>query len=250
MKRPMIYKISGIVALVALVFVSLGFVSTERRKIECFGVDYLFNEPYRFVTSETIDRVIMSRYKGLNGALIDTVDIELVEEEIEKLAWIHNAEVFKGYGRSDTARFAGGLKVYIEQEVPVLRVVNGAEGYYVSREGKKMPASLSHTMNVPVVTGALTDEFLRNELLIFVKKISNDDFLSSLFQQIDVQKNGELVLIPRIGTHVVEFGTIDKMDLKLRNLEAVYKKGFKNGKWNRYKSINLKYKNQVVCTLR
>ncbi|MBN1767313.1 MAG: hypothetical protein JXR50_04020 [Prolixibacteraceae bacterium] len=248
--RPLIYKIAALAALLALVFISLGFVSTEKGKIVCVHIDYVYDEPYRFVDDKTIGRRIESRFNALTGALIDTIDTEMVEIEIEKLAWIRNAEVFKGYGRSDTARFAGGLKIYIAQEEPVLRIVNGADGYYVNRSGKKLPFSSSNTANVLVATGSVTDEVISNELLVMVDKLSNDVFLSSLFQQIDVQTNGELILVPRVGNHIIEFGTVDNMDTKFRNLEAVYKKGFNGESWNKYKSINLKYKNQVVCTHR
>jgi cell division protein FtsQ len=103
---------------------------------------------------------------------------------------------------------------------------------------------------VPVITGVADDSLLQNDLLDFVNTISNDEFLASLFQQIDVQSDGELVLVPRVGNHLILFGTIENMDNKFRNLRAVYKKGLNNGKWNRYKSITLKYENQVVCTLK
>lgn len=248
--RPIVYKIIALAALVALIFISLGFVSIEKGKIVCEDIDYVYNEPFHFVDDEAISRVIKSRFKALNGALIDTIDTEMLEAEIEKLAWIQNAEVFKGYGRSDTARFAGGLKIYITQEEPVLRVVKGADGYYVNSRGKKLPFSSSNTANVLVATGSVTDKVISNELLVMVDKLSNDVFLSSLFQQIDVQANGELILVPRVGNHIIEFGTVENMDLKFRNLKSVYKKGFDSEAWSKYKSINLKYRNQVVCTLR
>lgn len=250
MNRTMILKISGLIAVIAFIFVSLGFVSSEKRKIACSNLQVFFNEPYQFVTEKTVEEMVFSSVKGLKGSLMDTIETELIEEKIEELAWIKNAEVFKGYSNDDSTRFAGGLKVYLEQEVPVLRVVDGAEGYYLNSYGKKLPFSLSHTINVPVITGVADDSLLQNDLLDFVNTISNDEFLASLFQQIDVQSDGELVLVPRVGNHLILFGTIENMDNKFRNLRAVYKKGLNNGKWNRYKSITLKYENQVVCTLK
>ncbi|MDA3816262.1 MAG: hypothetical protein PF486_02725 [Prolixibacteraceae bacterium] len=246
----MILKISGLIAVAIFIFVSLGFVSSEREKIACNSLQVVFNDPYQFVTSNAVKELVHGSVKGLSGSLMDTIDSELIEEKIEELAWIKNAEVFKGYGQSDSIRFVGGLKIYLEQEVPVLRVVDGADGYYLNSFGKKIPFSLTHTMNVPVFTGAVSDSLVQKDLLRFVDVISQDAFLSSLFQQVDVQNDGELVLVPRVGDHLIMFGKIENMEKKFRNLQAVYKKGMNNGKWNKYKSITLKYENQVVCTLK
>jgi cell division protein FtsQ len=46
----------------------------------------------------------------------------------------------------------------------------------------------------------------------------------------------------------VVFGSIENYEEKFRNLEAFYKKGLPVSGWNLYKEINLKYKNQIVCT--
>ncbi len=246
----MILKISGLIAVTILIFVSLSFVSSEKGKIACAEMQVVYSEPYQFVADKAIKELVVKNIKGLRGSLMDTLDSELIEEKVEELAWIKNAEVFKGYAQSDSVRFVGGLKIFVEQEVPVLRVVDGADGYYLNSRGKKLPFSSTHTMNVPVFTGAVSDSLVQKDLLRFVDAISEDAFLSSLFQQVDVQHDGQFVLVPRVGGHLIMFGTIENMDKKFRNLQAVYKDGLKNGKWNRYKSITLKYENQVVCTLK
>jgi cell division protein FtsQ len=54
-------------------------------------------------------------------------------------------------------------------------------------------------------------------------------------------------MVPRIGDQMINFGSPDDYQEKLRNLKALYKEGFKNGGWTLYKSINLSYKNLVIC---
>ena len=55
-------------------------------------------------------------------------------------------------------------------------------------------------------------------------------------------------MIPRLGAHIIYFGTAEDYMHKLFKLETVYTEGFRVLGWNQYDKINLTYKNQVVCT--
>jgi cell division protein FtsQ len=63
-----------------------------------------------------------------------------------------------------------------------------------------------------------------------------------------VTANNEIILIPRIGDHEVELGTLDDYPIKLAKLKMFYLHGLNKIGWGDYKSISLKFKNQVVCT--
>lgn len=102
---------------------------------------------------------------------------------------------------------------------------------------------------VVVVTGAV-DADLEKELVGFVHYINSDVFWKAQVQQIHVRKNGELLLIPRVGDHKIEFGKIENLEKKFRNLKAVYIKGFSKSGWEKYSIISLKFENQVICTLK
>jgi cell division protein FtsQ len=67
-------------------------------------------------------------------------------------------------------------------------------------------------------------------------------------EQIYLNEKGEYELIPRVGAHVVKFGSFENYREKFRNLKAFYKKGLNNVGWNQYLYINLKYDNQIICT--
>ena len=54
-------------------------------------------------------------------------------------------------------------------------------------------------------------------------------------------------MVPLVGSQIIYFGTIDNYKKKFKKLEATYKKGFLYKGWNKYKSINLKFENQVEC---
>ena len=55
-------------------------------------------------------------------------------------------------------------------------------------------------------------------------------------------------LVPKVGNHKIVFGGIDNLESKFEKLMIFYKKGLSKTGWNEYSEINLKFKNQVVCT--
>ena len=85
------------------------------------------------------------------------------------------------------------------------------------------------------------------ELRQLASFIYHDKFWRAQIEQIYVTKSG-FELIPRVGTHVIEFGGVENYDNKFRNLRALYMQGLPKAGWNMYKRINLKYENQVICT--
>jgi cell division protein FtsQ len=70
-----------------------------------------------------------------------------------------------------------------------------------------------------------------------------------MIQQIYVNKERELEFYPLIGNHRIVFGENRDTGEKLNKLKLFYTEGLnKSDSWNKYATINLKYKNLVVCT--
>ena len=66
--------------------------------------------------------------------------------------------------------------------------------------------------------------------------------------QIHAENNGDLILIPRVGYQQIVLGKpIDIAD-KFSKLKLLYEKGILEKGWNNYSHINLKFKNQIICT--
>jgi cell division protein FtsQ len=47
---------------------------------------------------------------------------------------------------------------------------------------------------------------------------------------------------------LILLGPPEEVEIKLRNLRALYQSGLDPKEWNEYKVINLKFKNQVICS--
>ena len=78
--------------------------------------------------------------------------------------------------------------------------------------------------------------------------IASDPFWEAQFEQLYIRRNNDYVLVPRVGDHLILLGPPEEVEIKLRNLRALYQSGLDPKEWNEYKVINLKFKNQVICS--
>ena len=83
---------------------------------------------------------------------------------------------------------------------------------------------------------------------MLARYINKDDFWSAQIEQLYVNENGDIELIPRVGNQKIIFGDATQMKEKFNKLFILYTKGFDKTGWNNYSAINLKFNDQVVCT--
>lgn len=90
-----------------------------------------------------------------------------------------------------------------------------------------------------------------SKLINFVDIIQHNDFWRSEIVQIVAHGGGEreleIELIPRSGRYTILFGRADDIERKLSDLDAFYRKVLTNVGWDRYRTISVKYRGQVVC---
>lgn len=178
------------------------------------------------------------------------IDEDRVERILEEDLFVKNAEVVL------TAN--SRIKINIEQRQPILRVVDnlGAQ-YYLDREGHRVPLSKHFAARTLVATGNIpphTPEFLTRknhpmkDLFELTNFIINDSFWNALFEQVYLNNRGEFVLIPKVGDQVIILGKWDiDADDKFRRLKIFYEEGMTREGWQKYQTIDLRYRGQVVC---
>jgi len=97
-----------------------------------------------------------------------------------------------------------------------------------------------------VVTGQVTNTFVKKNLLPLGMLLSQDEFWNNQVMQIQVQPNQDIDLVLRVGNALVHLGKAENFDQKLNNLRAFYEKVLPNVGWNRYQAISVAYENQVI----
>jgi cell division protein FtsQ len=246
MGRKVVHILS-VVLLGTLVGITMAFTSRVVKNVKCETIDVRYDGYQTLSLSR--EEIVNSVNDSILKKNIRDIDGEKIEKEIEKISAVKNAEVTKNVVAKEMG-FEGILSVVVTFREPVLRIMSGDENYFLDKERVRIPVSTKYTANVPVATGKIDPEFAGNQLLDLVTFLEKDDFLKAQVKQIHVTDNGELILIPLVGNHQIEFGTPVRYQEKLRNLKAFYEQVIAQNNWNTYQKISVKYTNQIIGTKR
>jgi cell division protein FtsQ len=232
-----------------ILFLSLGFSIHKTQQIRCVDVmvDIADSTKQQFVQNKDIRQWVRRNHYGIFGKPIDAINLRKIEDGLRKIHAIEEVQVYTNIF-DDGEKSCGALVVRLKQREPVFRVVGAGHAFYMDKLGKVIDWSPRYTPRVLIVGGIVSPEFARKKLLPLITYINQDKFLSSQIDQIYVNAVGELSMIPRVGEQVILFGDPDDFQVKFRNLKALYTDGFKDGGWSIYKTINIAYHNQIVCT--
>lgn len=236
-------------AAILFILLSFGFSARKYRQTRCVElvVNVSDSARYRFIDEGYVERWIEKKYNGVFGKRLDSINTLNIEKGLEKLQAIGRAEVYTTL-TSNTGNKGGSLVVRIEQRRPIFRVFSSGLDYYMDKDGNVMNWTPKFTARVILVGGSVTRKYAKEVLVPLVSYINSDDFLKAQIDQIYVAEDSDLTMIPRVGDQQIEFGKADDYRIKFRNLKALYTEGFRHGGWSKYKTINLKYRNQIVCT--
>ena len=247
-----ILKIATWIGIAVWFVVVLGFVSSESNQVLCTRIDVILSDTilHRFVTRADVRNMLEADDFQLQGYPLDEINTRQLESILEKNAYIKNAEL--------STDISGRLEVNVEQRIPLVRIMPyGKRGYYLDTEGEMLPLSDQYTPLILLASGNIPfpkENSKANkqleEIFRFCTYLTEHPLWKEQIVQIYVNKSGEYELIPRVGAHHILMGGMEKWEIKLRNLELLYKQGLSRYGWNSYGTINLKYTNQVICTKR
>lgn len=261
MKR--ILTISFTIVLLAGMFVLLGFIRNEHSNAVCrnirISVEYNSNDT--LVCHEEIHKLITSRFDTLEGRALNGNQLLKAKEVISAIPYIESSDV--------DFLLNGTLRIRAKQRLPVLRIIANGKSWFIDEKGVAMPRHHSFSARVPVASGnlghtgvlkngndlrALADtntSFAKgrlNQVITLANYIHNDKRLSSMVEQIYVNTNGEIELFTYVGNQRIIFGEAENIEEKFNKLLIFYRSGPTLSGLNKYKTIDLKYNNQVVCS--
>jgi cell division protein FtsQ len=144
----------------------------------------------------------------------------------------------------------GKLIVKIVPLVPVMRVFFADYSYYINKEGKHIESNAEFFSDVPVVSGSFNRRFQPKSVLPLVNYIRKDPMLSELVSMVVAENENNLILVPRIRGHVINFGDTTRLDEKKRALTLFYRQVMPYKGWQEYDTISVKFRDQVVATRR
>ena len=195
-----------------------------------------------FVNAEMVEEMLLEKEDSLLGKSYRDMNIYLLEEFLDAHPNIKKAELY--------LTIDGNLCVYVKQRRPLVRVFEAMDSYYLDEQIVQFPLSEKYSARVlQVYWSEITDE-RRMILASITDLIAKDEFLKAQITAIEFDETDELIVYPRVGDHKIILGDAQGLVKKFEKLKVFYRHGLEKVGWDRYSHINLKFKDQVVCTKR
>ncbi|MFH1121445.1 MAG: hypothetical protein V1775_16625 [Bacteroidota bacterium] len=239
------------------------FANQRQKKLVCqkFEIEVGYGKAPVLITQGNIRQQITKNNIKVRGKEIGGIEVEKIQRLLDENPFIKKASLTIGVN--------GTVKASVIQRNPLVRVIDlKGKQFYIDEEGGLMPLSPEFPARVIIANGNIKPVrtisktgWNKNGLPEYEKlpvllrqiyhtslALRKEVFCNAFIEQIYVNKTGELELLPKFGEQIILLGDTTFIGEKLKNLRVFYSTGMKNTSWNTYKSINLKFRNQVVCT--
>ena len=216
------------------------FSGKEKSRV-CHNLDIVLVDSSNIQLISEKDIALILEENDLNpiGKTFKHIHTESIEKILYKNPMIKVAECYKTP--------SGTVTIKIQQRCPKFRVV-GFESYYIDVDRKPMPVSSNYAAYVPVVSGRVTVSMATGKMFDFVTYVVDNPFWNAQIEQIYIRDDLKIEIVPRVGDAIILLGPLDNYQSKLEKLKKLYHNGFNVIGWNKYKIIDLQYKDQVVCS--
>lgn len=239
----MLILLSAVVLAVLVIVANVTRLHSQVRGIE---VAIRYGDCPQLVSKQTVVDTVMRRMPNLLQLSVNSVDCKRVAAAARRVPFLTQVSASVSVG--------GKVVVRAKQRRPIARIYYGTREFYIDREGALFPPSALGFCNVLVAGGEFTEPLRLDSLNAQASAIwklacflDDEDDYRDLIDQIFIERDGDMMMVPKVGDHVIELGSVDDLDRKFSNLLTFYRKGMPRAGWNTYSKISLKFKGQVVC---
>ena len=192
-----------------------------------------------YINQETVNKLLIENNKDAKSIGKDKLDLNRLEKRLNSHEMIEKSDVF--------VSIDGVMKAVVKQKTPVARVFDGDNSFYIDYKGNRMPLSANYTARVPLVSGVINKKN-REKLAEFFRIMYDDEFLKKNIIGVQIMPNGSLKLLNRNYNYQIDFGGTIRMNAKFNNYKVFFQKAVLDSSLYKYKTIDLRFAQQVVCT--
>ncbi|MBP3536609.1 MAG: hypothetical protein J6J93_03630 [Muribaculaceae bacterium] len=218
-----------------------GMASQARMKK---GVDIRLSDPTsKFVDARDVIVELGIDTDRLGSVLRDSFDIDALEKRLKASDKLQDANI--------TMLSDGSLVVDVDPMVPVARVFDTTRpSYYINASGKRISAELRYHIDVPVLVGTFGSEYPAQRLLPLLSYIASDSTANAMIATVTQEPDGNIILVPNIVGHVINFGDTSRVADKFARLRTFYRHVAPTKGWATYDTIAVKWRDRIVATRR
>lgn len=233
--------ITSAIALIAYLILAVTVFNRPDENKVCTKVDLNISDETEdgFLSASEIKDILIKKDLYPLSKPMEYVDSRRIEEVLKKSPFVKTAQCYKTPG--------GHVCIELTQRMPVIRIksANG-DDYYIDDQGGIMP-NVKYVSDIVLATGYISRPYAKAHLSRIGKYLLYDTFWQQCIEQIHIEKDGSMDMIPRIGDHVVYLGRPTFFQKKMERLKKFYQYGLSQVGWNKYSYISLEFDNQIIC---
>ncbi len=254
-KMNIVYKVLTILMWTTisagLMVLLVSAVRKERATVcKAVQVEFTDNKPFRMLDeSEIISTLWPDAKKSFpQGKKLVSVDLYALERQLEKNPWIFSADLF-----FDQQHI---LHINVQQRTPVARLFTPeGSSVYMDENFTVLPVKMNDAVSLPVFSnfyispsGAnAQDSLVMERITSLAKFILADPFWMAQIEQVNINADHSFELVTQVGDQAIRLGTRSDWAAMLDKLKMVYRRISNENGWTKYSTIDLQFKDQVVC---
>lgn len=206
----------------------------------CKGVEIFMEEEQKVLTVQNVENIIKSKKLDPTGKPMKDIDCAVIEKTIKEYSLVESCECYKTH--------KGLVGIRVKNKMPIMQVFdeNGKE-FFIDDSGCIIEG-VQNALYLPVASGHIEHSMADGELLAVARFLQGNKFWNQQIEQVYFTPKKEVILIPRVGNHAIELGVVENLDEKLEKLKEFYEKGLNEIGWNKYKKLNIEFKDKVIGT--
>lgn len=258
MKQTVKYILIGIggALLATCMIVAICAGSKSRHGLRCEGLEVAVVDSMRnsFVSKADVKGYIDREYGKYVGMAVDSIDLTRIEDIVDGRSAVLKSQA---YITRD-----GILHVDVTQRKPVVRFQKSTGGFYADAEGFIFPLQRTYASHVQIIDGNIPlaansgykgaidnpdEKAWFESMMRVVNYIEKSKVWKDKIVQISVNEKKDLILIPRDGKEQFHFGQPVDIAEKFSKMEKYYTHIIPAKGADHYKTVDLKFKGQIVC---
>lgn len=254
-KMNIVYKVltilmwTGISAGLMVLLVSA--VRKERTMVcKAVEVEFTDKQPFRMLDeTEIISTLWPEQKKSFPlGKKLVTVNLYALERQLERNPWIFSADLFFDQHHV--------LHINVKQRTPVARLFTPeGSSVYMDENFALLPVKMNDAVSLPVFSnfyispaGAnAKDSSVMKRITGLAQFILADPFWMAQIEQININADHSFEMITQVGDQAIRLGNRSDWSAMLDKLKMVYRRISNENGWTKYSTIDLQFKDQVVC---
>ena len=231
-----------LLAAVGYLIFALIKVSRSPQEMLCTGIEYQFTDSVEasLIDEPMVTSLLAQKKISPKGKKLADVDVRGIQKMLADNPYIDTVSCYH------TA--SGKICIRITPVHPMLHVfANDGDEFYIGEQGQIMPAGGLNN-DLPVITGHVTRKYAATKLLPLGRLLKTDDYWRRQTQQIDVDEQGHIEIIPRFCEQKIRLGEPKDLTEKLARVRLFYEKAMPKAGWNKYNVIDATYADQIICT--